>query len=120
MVKDELLCTGALILKDIFRKEKGPLTSSEILSRMRDSYNLSIAGPQLREIIHYSRLKGIVPCLVAGGTGYLVTDNQAVMSEYLDSLKKESTGDSGGAFSIKEAGNILFDKAINYWRFCKH
>jgi hypothetical protein len=67
-------------------KEKA-ITNKEIIKSLQDTRELTLNEVTVRKIINHIRKENLVPGLIAGSSGYYVSNNAAEVETYIKSLK---------------------------------
>lgn len=65
-----------------------------------------IDPPRVRKLIHYIRINGLVPRLVASSKGYYVANNKEDLNRYITSLEQREAAIK----SIRKNAQIQFNK----------
>ena len=88
-----------------------PISSKEIIKRLKDEHNWQTSGPRLRKVIHALRTSGEVPGLIATGGGYLVATSEAQLLRYEETLKSREDAIRAARLSIAHQRRALYEKA---------
>lgn len=88
-----------------------PVSSKEIIRRLKEENNFKTSGPRLRKVIHELRTSGEVPGLIATGGGYLVATSEAQLIRYEETLKGREDAIRAARLSIAHQRRALYEKA---------
>lgn len=88
-----------------------PISSKEIIRRLKDERGWHTSGPRLRKVIHVLRTSGEVPGLIATGGGYLVATSEAQLIRYEETLKGREDAIRAARLSIAHQRRALYEKA---------
>ena len=69
-------------------KQKITITNDHLRHSLAKHYGITMAPGTMRKLLHYIRVNGIVPCLIANSSGYLIAKTTEQMTTYLKSLQK--------------------------------
>lgn len=62
------------------------ITNTEIRYQLKKNYGIRVRSTRVRAIIHYIRVKHIVPCIAATSKGYYVETRGEYLERYISSL----------------------------------
>jgi len=88
-----------------------PISSKEIIRRLKEEHNWKTSGPRLRKVIHVLRTSGEVPGLIATGGGYLVATSEKQLLDYEATLKGREDAIRAARLSIAHQRRALYEKA---------
>ena len=88
-----------------------PISSKEIIRRLKEEHNWKTSGPRLRKVIHVLRTSGEVPGLMATGGGYLVATSEKQLLDYEATLKGREDAIRAARLSIAHQRRALYEKA---------
>lgn len=87
------------------RGQARSLTNRKILESLR-YYRVKSSEAGIRSVIHYLRVNGRVPRLIAGSSGYWIAESEEEVCTYIRSLKERAS-------SIGEVIRALSDQVAN-------
>lgn len=64
-----------------------PVTSTEIIQKLKDKKNIIVGGARVRKLINHIRMHNLIPRLIATSGGYYITNDKKELRKYIESLK---------------------------------
>ncbi len=64
------------------------ITNDHLRHSLAKHYGVTMVAGTMRKLLHYIRINGIVPCLIANSGGYYIAKTTLEMTTYLASLQK--------------------------------
>lgn len=84
------------------KEGENSITNRQIRQRLFDEQGIVIAGSDVRTIIHYVQINGLLKGLVSSRKGYCVTRDINRVCDYVESLMERSDSILSVALAVKK------------------
>jgi hypothetical protein len=101
----ELKTLVPIIVKGLLTKvgKENAITNNQIVPKLKGK-GYKVSSSRIRKIVHYIRVAGLIPCLIATSKGYYISNDKEEIKEYIDSLHQRADSITFVAYALQ--GNL--------------